>query len=114
MNEADVEAVITFIRTEDGGRRGRAASGYRPAHLVNDHYLTTGVHHYYDREFLAPGESTLGTIAFITPEYYPHCLWVGKTIKIQEGANLVGYAEITRIFNPLLLMQADGAADAEA
>ncbi|MFQ9554786.1 MAG: hypothetical protein ACLR1P_02040 [Oscillospiraceae bacterium] len=49
-----------------------------------------------------PGASARGTITFLSPEAYPHCLWVGKRIPMQEGAHVVGYAVITRIDNPLL------------
>jgi hypothetical protein len=70
---------------------------------VKDDYLTTGVHHYYDREKVELGESVFGTITFITPEAYPECLWVGKRISIQEASHIVGYAEITKVFNGTLL-----------
>ena len=46
-----------------------------------------------------------GTITFLSPEAYPHCLWIGKKINIQEGARVVGYATITKIFNPLLCLE---------
>ncbi|GBG09389.1 hypothetical protein PAT3040_04033 [Paenibacillus agaridevorans] len=97
---ADVEAKITFLK--EGGRRNPASTGYRPNHLVTADYLTTGTHHYYDREIVQLGETVLGTISFITPENYPHCLWVGKIITIQEGSKVVGYADITKVFNQLL------------
>lgn len=101
LREPDVEAIFRFIRPEEGGRK-LCVSGYRPAHKVKEDYLTTGIHHYYDREVVYPGEFIWGTITFITPEYYPHCLWGGKIISIQEGARVVGYAEITKIFNEIL------------
>lgn len=43
-----------------------------------------------------------GTITFLSPEAYPHSLWIGKKIGIQEGTRVVGHATITKIFNPLL------------
>jgi len=94
----DVEVVFEF----NGTRKHAAHDGYRPAHLVNDTYLTTGVHHYYDVSEVAPNGTARGTITFISPEAYPHCLWVGKKIRIQEGERIVGHAVITEIFNPLL------------
>jgi len=99
---ADVEAIITFLKTEEGGRIYPCVSGYRPAHLIKEDYLTTGVHYYYDKEEALLGESVTGTITFITPEAYPHCLREGKTITIQEGSHIVGYAKITKIFNDIL------------
>lgn len=94
----DVEVIFEF----NGARRWPVFDGYRPAHLVNDTYLTTGVHHYYETESVPNNGTALGTITFITPEAYPNCLWIGKKINIQEGAEIVGYATITKIFNPIL------------
>jgi len=102
MELPDIEAIITFLRPEEGGRKTPIYSGYRPAHLVKEDYLTTGVHKYYDRKCVLPGESVLGTIAFITPEAYPNCLWEGKILRIQEGGRVVGYAKIVKIFNNIL------------
>lgn len=94
----DVEAVFQF----NGTRKTAVWDGYRPAHLVTDNYLTTGIHHYYETDFILPDGTAKGTITFISPEAYPHCLWVGKKINIQEGARIVGTATITKILNSLL------------
>ena len=101
--EPDVEVVFEFV----GTRKSPAADGYRPMHLVTGDYLTTGVHHYYDMQTVAPNGTAKGTITFITPEAYSHCLWVGKKINIQEGAKIVGYATILKVMNPVLLGKAD-------
>lgn len=94
----DVEVVFKF----NGARRGPAYSGYRPAHLIKDDYLTTGVHNYVKPSIALPISEVFGTIKFITPEVYPHCLWIGKIINIQEGKKIVGSAEIIKILNPIL------------
>lgn len=94
----DVEVVFEFNNT----RKTPAFDGYRPHHLVNDTYLTTGTHHYYDVDMLYPNSTAKGTIMFLSPEAYPHCLWIGKKISIQEGERIVGYATIIKIFNPIL------------
>ena len=94
----DVEALFEFNNL----RKNPAVDGYRPAHLVLDNYLTTGIHHYYGVDSVLPGETARGTISFITPEAYPHCLWIGKKINIQEGDRIVGYATVTDIYNPVL------------
>lgn len=98
----DVQAEVTYIRTGKGGRQGPALSGYRPVHKVRDEYLTTGLHNYIDADMAWPGDTILTDIKFITPEYYPSCLWIGKTISIQEGSRVVGYAKITKIYNKTL------------
>ncbi|MCH5279170.1 MAG: hypothetical protein J1E60_05200 [Christensenellaceae bacterium] len=100
MNRSpDVEVIFEF----NGTRTRPAIDGYRPAHLVTDDHLTTGIHHYYEVESVPPDGTAKGTITFLSPEAYPHCLWIGKKINIQEGARIVGYATVTEIYNPLLL-----------
>lgn len=94
----DVEAIFEF----NGTRKNPAYDGYRPAHLVMDNYLTTGIHHYYGVESVPPNGTVKGTITFLSPELYPHCLWIGKKIRIQEGARIVGCAAITAIYNSSL------------
>ncbi len=103
MGTPDVEAIFEFNVV----RKGPVADGYRPAHSVTDNYLTTGIHHYYDVDIVASNGLARGTITFISPEYYPHCLWIGKRIRIQEGSHIVGFAIITKIFNPLLEKNTD-------
>ena len=95
----DVEVFFEF----NGARKNPAADGYRPHHLIMDDYLTTGVHHYYEVDTVAPNGTAKGTITFITPEAYPKSLWIGKKLNIQEGARIVGYATILKVFNSALL-----------
>lgn len=94
----DVEVVFDF----NGTRATPATNGYRPSHLITGNYLTTGIHNYYQVDSVPPNGTAKGTITFLTPEAYPHSLWIEKKINIQEGARIVGYATITKIFNPLL------------
>ena len=99
MITPDVEVVFEF----NGVREYPAADGYRPAHLVKSGYLTTGIHHYYDTDTVAPDGTAKGTITFLSPEAYPACLRVGEKINIQEGEKIVGYATIIKILNPILM-----------
>lgn len=94
---ADVEAIFEFI----GYRKKNIYEGYRPAHLINENYLTTGLHSYYNLQNDSEKELK-GTITFISPEKYPASLWVGKKITMYEGRKIVGYATITNIFNETL------------
>ena len=94
----DVEVLFEF----NGTRKTPVANGYRPAHLVTDNYLTTGIHHYYGVDSVPPNGIAKGTITFISPEAYPCCLWIGKKINIQEGERVVGYATISDIYNSVL------------
>lgn len=92
----DVEAIFHF--TDD--KKNSIYEGYRPAHMVKEGYLTTGVHSYYETKKGA--EERKGMIAFLSPEFYSGCLWIGKEIAMYEGGKMVGYAIITQIFNSVL------------
>ena len=94
----DVEAVFHF----NGVKQSPVASGYRPAHRVTEEYLTTGEHRYFDKKLVYPNDTVRGTIAFLSPEAYPRCLWTGKRMDMQEGEKIIGYAVVTRVLNPLL------------
>ena len=96
--QPDAEVIFEF----NGVRKSFVKSGYRPGHLVTDDYITTGVHRYYETDIVAPDGKAIGTITFLTPEFYQHCLWKGKKIQILEGARVVGYATILEVFNPVL------------
>ena len=95
----DVEVSFHF----NGTRKNSAVNGYRPAHRITDTYLTTGVHHYFGTESVPAGGTAQGTITFLSPEAYPHSLWIGKKIAMQEGERIVGYATVLKIYNPVLL-----------
>ncbi len=94
----DVEVIFEFNNT----RKHPTIDGYRPAHSITDNYMTTGVHHYFGVNAVPPNGIAKGTITFLTPEAYPHCLWIGKKISIQEGEHIVGCATIINIYNPIL------------
>ncbi len=93
----DVEVIFEFV----GDRKRKLFEGYRPAHLIGENYLTTGMHSYYNLEDGSDKELR-GTITFISPEAYPASLRVGEKIEMYEGRTKVGYATITNIFNPIL------------
>lgn len=94
----DVRVIFRF----NGARYSPACDGYRPQCLITEGLQTTGVHHYEDAELVPPDGTVRGTITFITPEAYPHCLWPGKVLPIMEGSRIVGHAEVLAVLNPLL------------
>ena len=92
---ADIKALITITNKDC------VYTGFRPAHLING-YLTTGLHEYIDADCICNGESKEGFITFISPEFYPHSLKVGDNISFQDGATIVGYAEVLDVINDVL------------
>ena len=103
QSELDIEAIVTLLPSDEGGRSAPCASGYRPSHLVIADYLTSGEHHYPECEWLHPGESARAFIEFVSPEDYPRTMRVGQVISIREGGCLVGHAEVVTILNQILL-----------
>ena len=63
----DVEAQITFLRTEEGGRQACALSGYRPQCFSSgeDH---DSVREFIDKEKVYPGETVTVRLHFRRPE----------------------------------------------
>lgn len=57
---------------------------------------------YLDKNKVNPGGKANAAISFCAPENYPHSLWVGRIINIQEGGRIIGYMKVTRIMNKLL------------
>lgn len=97
---ADIE--VSFFFSSDC-RTTPPHDGYRPAHMVLPDLLTSGVHHYYEKDVAPFNESIKGTITFIQPDAYPNSMFVGKVISIHEGSRVVGYATVTKVLNPTLL-----------
>ena len=97
--EADFVGEITLVSTEAGGRSTPARSGYRPVHAIHENYQTSGEHEYLDVEWLYPSESSRVKVRFVTPHVYPHCIWVGREINVQEGRRIVGVVTVTEIVN---------------
>lgn len=93
----DIEVIFEFCN-----KNAKICNGYRPSHLIKENYLTTGVHH-YNSECSTKLDKVSGTITFISPEEYPHTMWLGKRIQMYEGSRCIGYAEVTKILNLLLL-----------
>jgi translation elongation factor EF-Tu-like GTPase len=77
-------------------------SGYRPSHKVHDNYLTSAQHEYICVNQVAPGETAVVKVWFITPEVYPQCLWCCREIDVQEGKHVVGKLIVTKILNKIL------------
>ena len=50
--QPEVEAIFEFV----GYRKNNLYEGYRPAQLIYEHCLTTGVHSYYKLENNTKGE----------------------------------------------------------
>ena len=98
--DAKVKFYLTSL-TSDGKER-RVRSGYRPIYGVRPDYWTSTHHEFLDCDDVATGAEATAHVWFITPELYPHSLWVGRVLTVAEGARPVGTATVLEILNPLL------------
>lgn len=92
----DVEAEVTYLPTEHGGRKGFVLSGYRPQfYFACQDY--DALHEYPDVPKVYPGETTRVFLTFLHPELLVGRLLPGKPFLIREGQRVLGYGTVTRI-----------------
>ena len=92
----DVEAEITFLPTEHGGRASAAYSNYRPQFYYDGHDWDS-VHFYPDVAEVRPGETARVYLGFLSPDEHVGRLQPGKVFLVREGNRVVGYGKITRL-----------------
>lgn len=101
METQDFNAKLKYRTTEEGGRNGYAASGYRP-HIEFDNYpeyLTSGSQTFINKEKVYPGDTVDAEINIIGTEYFAKRLYIGKKFKFCEGSRIIGSGEITEVVN---------------
>lgn len=99
----DIEAEISFLSTEQGGRKAPAASGYRPSHDFGlPGYLNDAAHEYIGCESAVPGETVKARMWFLTPKSQEGRLYPGFRFTVQEGARIVGHGVVRKVFNAAL------------
>jgi hypothetical protein len=101
--EPDFIAKVNYLTTEQGGRKGYAASGYRP-HVKFDgkKELTSGEQLFIDKDKVFPGETVKAEIRIISKEIFKNYLFVGQHFEVAEALHLVGHGEILEVINPNL------------
>lgn len=97
--DPDIEAEITMVATEAGGRQFGAFSGYRPNHDFGLGELNDAMHEYLEEDPLPPGSTGRAHIWLLAPERQVHRLHEGFPFTVQEGARIVATAKITRVVN---------------
>lgn len=102
-SKADFIAELTFMSTEDGGRKTPARSGYRPqVKFEFDEMQTSGEHTYIDRDWVFPGDSVTALIRIIAVEHFQARLSDGLTFEFREASTVIGTGRILHILNPKL------------
>ncbi len=94
----DIEAEITFLTPEEGGRKTPVFSGYRPQFYYDGHDWDA-IHDYGDVAQVAPGQTVTALLVFLSPAYHLGRLYPGKQFQIREGQRIVGHGRVTKILN---------------
>ena len=101
-----VRFVLTALTYE--GTLKLVRTGYRPAYQIRPDYWTSAHHEFSEASSITTGEQCLAEVWLVTPEAYPHTLWIGRVLDVAEGSRVIGQVEILQVLNPLLV--ADGSA----
>jgi elongation factor Tu len=92
----DVEAEITFVPTEQGGRKSAVYSGYRPQFCYEGQDWDA-FHEYPDVEAVLPGQTVRALLLFLSPAAHIGRIHPGMAFEVREGNRVVARGRITRL-----------------
>jgi len=94
----DIEVVMTFLRTEEGGKTRPAFSGYRPQfHYQGEDW--DAQHTYIGVEQVNPGDTVTAQLRFYRPQFHVGKIAVGMEFSIREGKRTVAKGRVTKILH---------------
>lgn len=98
--DTDFIAELQYLKTEQGGRRTPARSGYRPQlkFLFTD-YETSGEQTFLNRSTVFPGETALAAIRIVSREFFFGQLLEAMPFEFREGKKIIGKGTIIQIIN---------------
>jgi translation elongation factor EF-Tu-like GTPase len=94
----DIEAEITFIPTEQGGRKSLAFSGFSPQ-FYYDGDDWDAIQEYPDVQSVSPGQTVRTLLRFLRPHAHVGRIHPGMEFQIREGARVVGHGRVTKILH---------------
>jgi translation elongation factor EF-Tu-like GTPase len=94
----DIEVVVTFLPTKDGGKSRPVFSGYR-GQFYYEGEDWDAQHTYAGTEPVNPGDTVTARLTFTRPHLHFGRIRVGTEFLIREGARTVGQGRVTRILN---------------
>jgi elongation factor Tu len=98
----DAKVMFRLTSPTFDGKEKRVRSGYRPVYDIRADYWTSTHHEFLNADEVVTGAEAPAHVWFITPDVYPHTLWVGRVLTVAEGSRPVGTATVLEILNPLL------------
>jgi len=103
MRDPDAEVMFELTSRAWDGSIKRVCTGYHPHYDIAPDYLTSVRHRFVDAEWVSTGQKVKAEVWFVSPEVYPHTLWVGRQFKVSEGSREIGVAIVVRVINPAML-----------
>ena len=94
----DIEAQITFLPTEHGGKTGPAYVNYRPQFYYDGNDWMCQID-FPDVETAVPGNTVRALLALGQPEKHAGKLYQGKPFLLREGQKVVAYGVVTAVLN---------------
>jgi len=96
-------ALLTYNKTEDGGRKTPALSGFGCGiKFPFFDGLFTGIQKFTDTELAFPGDVINAEITLVNSEFFKGIIYEGLNFDFFEGSNLIGHGVIKKIFIPEL------------
>ena len=97
-----VEATVTLLPQDKGGKSRPITKGYRPNHnfgRTENRNMYIGQIELREGEFMHPGETRDVCFTFLNVRGLAEKLVAGTTWRLQEGTRLVGTAEVKRVIH---------------
>jgi elongation factor Tu len=95
-SQPDIEAEITFVPTEQGGRKTPAFPGYRPQ-FYYDGMDWDAAHEYPDVEKVLPGQTVRTLLTFSRPQIHFGRVVEGMEFLVREGQRTVAHGRVTKL-----------------
>jgi len=99
----DFIARVQYLTSEQGGRTGYAATGYRPAFKIPEKKeMTSAEQKFIGTDRVEPGEEVLTEIRILWIEAFQEQLEAGTKFELREGDRIVAIGEIQEVRNEKL------------
>jgi hypothetical protein len=99
----DFIAILHYKKTEEGGRKTPARSGYRPLLKFNFSEMQTSAQQVFiNRELVFPGDVVEAEIKIIAVDHFAGCLIEGMEFEFGEGRSCMGTGKIKHVINSKL------------
>ena len=96
----DFIAKVDYLKTEEGGRRGYASSGYRPQFQIEGKKESTSAEQLFvERDKVFPGETITAEIKILSIETFSGLLYEGMNFQLGEGRHKIAKGQILKVLN---------------